>query len=199
MLILASRSPRRRALLRAAGIPFRVVPPKREDDAPGRRGGRWGEFVQRAALAKACEAARTTEGMVLAADTIVVCEGKALGKPADEEEARRMLRRLSGRMHCVYTGVALVEGVRRLAGYERSEVEFRRLGREEIDRYVASGEPMDKAGAYAIQGLGAALIGAIRGCYTNVIGLPLPKVMAMLDEFGRGGGRSRRANGCPPG
>jgi septum formation protein len=197
MLILASRSPRRRALLRGAGIPFRVVPPETEDDVARHRRGPYAGLVREAALAKACDVARSRRGLVLAADTIVVCAAKVLGKPADEAEARRMLRQLSGRRHSVYTGVALVQGGRRLVGYERTEVEFRRLSEEDIGRYLATGEPMDKAGAYAIQGLGAALIGAIRGCYTNVIGLPLPKVMAMLSEFEGVGRGTRRANACP--
>jgi septum formation protein len=165
---------------------------------PGRRRGRYADLVRQAALAKACDVASRKPGIVLAADTIVVCAGKVLGKPADEAEARRILRQLSGRRHSVYTGVALAQGGRRLVGYERTEVEFRRLSAADIDRYVATGEPMDKAGAYAIQGRGAALIGAIRGCYTNVIGLPLPKLMAMLTEFAGGGRETRRANAGPP-
>jgi septum formation protein len=213
MLILASRSPRRRALLRAAGIPFRVVRPRTEDDVRRKRRDRYPDLVRQAALAKAYDVARRKPGIVLAADTIVVCAGKVLGKPADEAEARRMLRQLSGRTHHVYTGVALVElvlrseeasllrrvaGARRLVRYERTEVEFRRLSAADIDRYVATGEPMDKAGAYAIQGRGAALIGAIRGCYTNVIGLPLPKVMAMLSDFSGRAAAPGSANACAP-
>ena len=109
-----------------------------------------------------------------------------------------MLHKFSGRSHRVYTGVALLQGTRRRLDYECTEVAFRRLSKEEIDRYVGTGEPMDKAGSYAIQGEGAALIRSIRGCYTNVIGLPLPKVLEMLKEFELGatgahrGGRSSR-------
>ena len=193
MLILASQSPRRRELLRAAGIAFRVVVPDVEEDWRGAPRGRYADLVRRAALAKASEVAGRERGLVLGADTVVVCEGEILGKPADEGDARRMLRKLSGRRHGVYTGVALVKGSRRLVGYERTEVAFRELSKKQIDWYVSTGEPMDKAGSYAIQGTGAALVRAVRGCYTNVIGLPLPKVFDLLGEFERrrGAGRPR--------
>lgn len=193
MVILASQSPRRRELLRAAGIAFRVVVPHVEERRITAQRGRYADLVRRAALAKASAVAGRERGLVLAADTIVVCEGEILGKPADEAEARRMLRKLSGRRHRVYTGVALVKGSRRVVGYERTEVVFRELSKKQIDWYVSTGEPMDKAGSYAIQGTGAALIRAVRGCYTNVIGLPLPTVLDMLAEFQRrtGAGRPR--------
>jgi septum formation protein len=187
-LILASQSPRRRKLLAAAGIAFDVVVPEGED-VPPPRARRYGPLAQRLAAQKAASVAARVPGLVLGADTIVVCEGAVLGKPATEEEARAMLRQLSGRRHFVYTGVALIEGPRRLVGYERTEVWFRALREDDIERYLATGEPMDKAGAYAIQGAGAALIATIRGCYTNVIGLPVPKVLAMLEELARTGHR----------
>jgi septum formation protein len=183
VLILASQSPRRQALLRAAGIEFRVVVPGVGEDMPHIRPGRHADLARAAALAKACAVAARETGLILAADTIVVCQGRVLGKPADEEDARRMLGFLGGRQHHVYTGVALVEGPRRLVDYERTEVAFRRLSKREIDWYVSTGEPMDKAGSYAIQGEGAALIRSVRGCYTNVIGLPLPKVLRLLRRF----------------
>ena len=183
MLILASQSPRRQALLRAVGIKFCVIVPEIEEFVPSRASGRYAQVAQRTALAKAKAVAGTRRDVVLGADTIVVSAGEILGKPRDEEDARRMLGELSGRRHRVYTGVALVCGDRRSLGYERTEVAFRRLSKNEIDGYVRSGEPMDKAGAYAVQGKGAALIQSIRGCYTNVIGLPLPKVLSMLEEF----------------
>ncbi len=147
----------------------------------------YAQYVRVAALLKAVAVSQTATGLVLAADTIVVCEGRVLGKPSGADDARRALLSLSGRWHSVYTGVALVEGERRLVDYERTEVALRPLSNEDIDRYITTGEPMDKAGSYAIQGGGAALIRAIRGCYTNVIGLPLPKVLRMLVEFKRGG------------
>jgi len=195
MVILASQSPRRRELLRAAGIAFRVVVPHVEERWITAPRGRYADLVRRAALAKASAVAGRERGLVLAADTIVVCEGEILGKPADEAEARRMLRKLSGRRHRVYTGVALVKGSRRVVGYERTEVVFRELSKKQIDWYVSTGEPMDKAGSYAIQGTGAALIRAVRGCYTNVIGLPLPTVLDMLAEFQRRTGASRPRGG----
>ena len=182
MLVLASRSPRRRELLQAAGILFRIVPPSREDTGIAQT-GRYADLVRRVALAKAREVSARERGLVLGADTIVVCEGEVMGKPAKADEAKRMLRKLSGRWHRVYTGVALVQGNRTLVDYERTEVAFRILSKQQIDWYVATGEPMGKAGSYAIQGEGAALVRAIRGCYTNVIGLPLPKALGMLADF----------------
>lgn len=182
MLVLASQSPRRAELLRAAGIPFRVVAPC-DDEVTPERAASFPALVKRLALEKALAVASHTPGLVLGADTIVVCEGRIMGKPSHAAEARRMLAFLSGKRHAVYTGVALVSGSRRRTGYERTEVTFRALTDKEIRRYVGSGEPLDKAGAYAIQGEGAALVATVRGCYTNVIGLPVPKVLAMLAEF----------------
>jgi septum formation protein len=184
MLILASASPRRRELLRAAGIRHRIIPHAAAEPGATGQGLRYSALVQRAALAKAQSVARAEGGLVLGADTLVVCRGLVLGKPADEQDARRMLQWLSGRWHHVYTGLALVEGGRRMTAYERTEVAFRKLSNREIDAYVGTGEPAGKAGAYAIQGRGAALVREIRGCYTNVVGLPLPKLMEMLAAFG---------------
>jgi septum formation protein len=106
-----------------------------------------------------------------------------MGKPGDAADARRMIRSLSGRWHRVYTGLALVRGPRHMTDYECTRVAFRRLTEPEITSYIASGEPSDKAGAYAIQGLGAALIRRVSGCYSNVIGLPIPKLLTMLADF----------------
>jgi septum formation protein len=183
MLILGSRSPRRQDLLQAAGIEFRVVVPEVQAEPPQARRGRPADLVRRAALAKAECVARRERGIVLGADTIVVCDGEVMGKPRDPDHARQMLARLSGRWHSVYTGLALVRGARRLIGWERTKVAFLPLSNTHIAWYVSTGEPMDKAGAYAIQGEGAALIRAIRGCYTNVVGLPLPKLVEMLGRF----------------
>ena len=180
MLILASQSPRREELLRAAGLAFRVVAPT-GDDVPPPHARSFPAVAKRMALRKAESVAARTRGLVVGADTIVVCEGRILGKPADAREARRMLRLLSGKRHRVYTGVALVSGERRRLGCERTEVTFRDLSEAEIRRYVATGEPLDKAGAYAIQGLGAALVHRVEGCYTNVIGLPVPLLLEMLE------------------
>jgi septum formation protein len=192
MLILASTSPRRAELLRAAGTEFRVVAPMMGEMLPLGSVRAYSAQVKRAAVAKAASAPRRGGQMVLGADTIVVCGGRVLGKPASEADARHMLALLSGRWHAVYTGLALVWDSSSLVDYERTEVAFRRLSREEISRYVKSREPMDKAGAYAIQGRGAALVRAVRGCYTNVIGLPIPKLMEMLAKAGLGAEGNRR-------
>ncbi|HEX3030740.1 MAG TPA: Maf family protein [Bacillota bacterium] len=136
-------------------------------------------------------AAQLTQGLVLGADTIVVKGSPEkghliLGKPADGPEAAVMLRSLSGTSHQVITGVALIEaatGRERLA-HEITEVRFRELQEEEITAYITSGEPLDKAGAYAIQGLGAVFVAGINGCYSNVVGLPLARLSTMLSEFG---------------
>jgi septum formation protein len=187
MLVLASQSPRRQALLRSTGIEFRVVVPRVAEVIGHAPRGSPARLAQAVALAKAQWVAGREPGLVLGADTIVVCDQELLGKPTSRSQAIRMLRTLSGRWHRVYTGIALVEGTRTIIGYERTEVALRPLSKREIDWYVSTGEPMDKAGGYAIQGEGAGLVRAIRGCYTNVIGLPLPKLMEMLAALRRGG------------
>lgn len=184
-LILASASPRRRELLRMLGLDFEILVSNAEE-SKGELPDSPGEQVIELAARKAGEIAGLhPDALVIAADTIVVAEKQILGKPGDEEDARRMLSFLSGRWHEVYTGVALVKAAekKRLVDYERTRVKFRPLSREEIDRYIRSGEPMDKAGAYGIQGLGAVLVERIEGCYFNVVGLPLTKLTLMLKEF----------------
>ena len=184
-LILASASPRRRELLRMLGLDFEILVSNAEE-SKGELPDSPGEQVMELAARKAGEIAGLhPDALVIAADTIVVAEKQILGKPGDEEDARRMLSFLSGRWHEVYTGVALVKAAekKRLVDYERTRVKFRPLSREEIDRYIRSGEPMDKAGAYGIQGLGAVLVERIEGCYFNVVGLPLTKLTLLLKEF----------------
>ena len=173
--VLASASPRRAELLRAAGFTFDVVVADVDETVhPGESAD---AYVRRVAAAKArAVTARVPGRRVLAADTTVVVDGEILGKPVDAAEAARMLRRLSGRTHQVLTGVCL-DGA---CEVESSDVEFVPLSGEEIAWYVASGEPMDKAGAYAIQGLAARFISGIRGSYSNVVGLPIARVYAML-------------------
>ncbi|NLG84394.1 MAG: septum formation inhibitor Maf [Firmicutes bacterium] len=186
-LILASSSPRRAALLSGLGLTFRVVPSSFEERHEGARPEDPTRLVESLALGKAREVAeRIGHGLVLGADTVVILAGEILEKPLDAAEARRMLVKLSGRWHEVYTGVAVVaaeEGRFRVA-HERTRVKFRRLAPEEIEAYVRTGEPMDKAGAYGIQGRGALLVERIHGCYTNVVGLPLVKTALLLREFG---------------
>jgi len=180
-LILASSSPRRRELLRAVGVAYRVVPAGVEEvPVPGEPPLR---FVRRAAREKGEEVAgRFPRSFVLSADTIVVASGKILGKPKDPEDGARMLKVLAGREHRVQTGVCLL---RREDGYRdeacvTTRVWFRKLSRQEIAAYLRTGETVDKAGAYAAQGKGNLLIDRIVGSYTNVVGLPMTRVVEML-------------------
>lgn len=178
-LVLASGSPRRRQLLALLRVPFTVVVPE-VDEAP-LLGESPESLVRRLALAKAEAVAGE---VVLAADTIVDIDGDVLGKPGDDDEARAMLTRLSGRSHWVHTGVA----VRHRRGLDvevvATEVVFAPLTRATIERYVATGEPLDKAGAYAMQGAGGAFVTAIAGSPSNVVGLPLATVAPMLAHAG---------------
>lgn len=175
-LILASGSPRRRDILRELGVPYEVVPSDVDEDAPELRGLPPAEQARALALRKAeSVAGRVAAGrLVLGADTVVAVDGRVLGKPRDAAEAAAMLRRLSDRWHEVITAVALVrrQPACRWEAEECSEVRFRPLSDEEIAAYVASGEPLDKAGAYGIQGLGGRLVAEVRGSYHNVVGLP---------------------------
>jgi septum formation protein len=184
-MTLASASPRRQALLRALWIEFRIIPSLADEAGPLPDDGcRRAEAL---ALRKAAEVAtRVGEGLVLGADTIVECDGRLLGKPRDRDEARRFLRLLSGRSHLVVTALALVEagGGRTVTGQEVTEVCVRPLMAEEIDAYVGTDEPLDKAGGYAIQGAGGAFIEGIKGSFTNVVGLPLGRLRALLLRFG---------------
>jgi septum formation protein len=183
-LVLASTSPRRAELLREAGIAFETV--AADVDETPRAGETPQAMVRRLAEEKARAAAARVDApaLVLAADTTVVLEGENLGKPADDSDARRMLRRLSGRTHEVFTGVALLrlpEGALRVE-LETTRVEFHTLSDADIEAYVASGEPRDKAGAYAIQGGAAGFVARVEGSYSNVVGLPVELVRRMLDE-----------------
>ena len=183
---LASRSPRRAALLHTLGVRFAVIDVE-VDETPC-AGEAPADYVQRLACAKAVAglgAAADGALPVLAADTTVVLDGEILGKPQDEADARAMLARLAGRAHDVFTGVALVAaGGAPGATVVGTRVFFRALGADEIAAYVASGEPMDKAGSYGIQGLGGALVARIDGSYSNVVGLPLAETLALLDAAG---------------
>jgi len=194
-LILASASPRRRELLAQAGFRFEVqassVPELRRPEEDAIR------FATRLAREKAEEifarrqaAAGIPEpAMVLGADTVVVCDGEVMGKPSDAADAQRMLLLLSGRTHHVVTGVAVVWGLTSPPAIEvaaeLTQVTLQTLSPEEVSRYVASGEPMDKAGAYAIQGYAGRWIPRIRGCYFNVVGLPLALVASLLEAAER--------------
>jgi septum formation protein len=184
-LILASSSPRRQELLSKAGFEFEVRPSSVSEE---RMAGEPPEaFVRRLATAKALEvaAASPAGSLVLGADTAVVVEADVLSKPVDAADAARMLRLLSGRSHRVLTGVCLVEAPRRIEAvqHETTWVWFRPLEEEEISDYVASLEPLDKAGAYAIQGRASRFVSHIEGCYFNVVGLPVPLVTRLLKPF----------------
>ena len=185
-LILASASPRRAEILRSAGLPFLVLSSAvDETPIPGESPQ---ELVLRLALAKAELAAARAVGpaIVIAADTIVTLDGATLGKPRTTEDAGQMLEKLSGRTHSVITGVALIRlpDVERREFYETTRVQFTALDAEEIVRYLSSGEPFDKAGAYAIQGRAGRYIPRIEGCYYNVVGLPLARLCQALVELG---------------
>jgi septum formation protein len=182
-LVLASASPRRQELLAGLGLPL-VVRPASVDETP-RPGEGAAALVERLAGEKAAVDARPGE-LVLGADTVVCLDGDILGKPRDDVEATEMLGRLAGREHEVLTGVALVDGGSRRTArtVERTKVHFAAMSRREIDWYVASGEPRDKAGAYAVQGRAAVFVTAVLGNYSNVVGLPLPAVYRLGRELG---------------
>jgi septum formation protein len=180
MLVLASQSPRRREILRQAGIPF-TVRAAEVDESP-RGGENPADYVLRLAAAKAYAVEAAEGERVLGADTTVVIDGDILAKPADAADARRMLARLSGRRHEVLTGICLRSGAAAIREYATTGVVFAPLSEAEIDEYVASGEPMDKAGAYAIQGLASKFVERIEGDYFNVMGLPVALLYRRLQE-----------------
>ena len=183
-IILASQSPRRKALLGLFGLPFTVRvadidetmdPAKPPDDE-----------VARVSRLKALAIRREENDIVIAADTIVVCNGQVLGKPVDEADARRMLKLLSGRDHQVMTGMTVLQGSRQFVTTEVTDIHFRALSDQEIDRYIATKEPMDKAGSYGIQGGAALFAEKLVGDYYNVMGLPvcrLSQILKQLEEF----------------
>jgi len=185
-IILASRSPRRRYLLALVQIKHRVVTPRLKEADHAHEDPV--KHVLRLARLKALSVrSRVKRGVILGADTVVVHRGDILEKPAGKRDAHRMLRRLAGHWHQVYTGLALVDAAsgNRVEGYERSLVKIRRMTAGEIDAYIATGEPMDKAGSYGIQGYGAAIVEQVRGCYFNVVGLPLVRLLRLIRELGK--------------
>jgi len=181
-LILASQSPRRKALLGQFGLTFRIQALPVKEKASGDPL----ETARANAVAKAKPVSvQNPAALVLGADTIVVLDGRILGKPKDAAEAEEMLCALSGRQHKVTTVVALLVGGQEAEVFsETTEVQFRRLSAAEISGYIATGEPFDKAGAYGIQGFGGLLVQSIKGCYYNVVGLPMPKLVEKLRPFG---------------
>ncbi|MFQ5809186.1 MAG: Maf family protein [Armatimonadota bacterium] len=198
-IVLASASPRRRMLLEQIGLPFEVIPSQSPEMAQAHE--RPADHVRRAAALKASSVAPRVEpeAVLIGADTIVCLDGSILGKPSSRGEAREMLHRLSGHTHTVYTGLAVGRAGSVVdapvgpdewhqlgldTGLEATRVKFRQLSDAEIGAYVDTGEPLDKAGAYGIQGRGALLVQEIRGCYFNVVGLPLVRLAGMLGRLG---------------
>lgn len=180
VLVLASTSPRRISLLRQLGIPFEAVDP---GDAENSVSNDPVTHVKDHALAKAeAIAKKYKERIVIAADTIVVLDGAILEKPKDTEDAKKMLRTLCGRTHTVISAVALIKAGRVDLKTEETRVTMKAFSEEEIEAYIATGEPMDKAGAYAAQGVGAFIIERVEGCFYNVVGLPLSLLYDMLKD-----------------
>ena len=181
-LVLASASPRRARILRELGVSFRVeVSNQDESLRPGEDGA---AAVERLARAKGLAVARAEALPVLAADTEVLCDGHILGKPADERDAVAMLRRLAGRAHEVVTGVCVVKGGVARSGVERSVVRFAPMSEEELRWYAATGEPLDKAGGYHVDGKGALFIETVEGSPSNVAGLPVRLLLRLVREAG---------------
>jgi septum formation protein len=182
-LILASASPRRQELLSRAGLSFDVIPSSYEEDLSLNMPPM--ELAMYLAHGKAREvAARYPDVVVIGADTFIVHEGDILGKPSGEDDAREMLGALSGKAHEVITGYTVIHGDKVVSQSVSTKVVFRQLSDDEINEYVATGEPMGKAGAYAIQGMGEKLVERIEGSLDNVIGLPVNEVMEVLRKFG---------------
>ena len=184
-LILASASPRRKELLSRLGYPFEILESGVPEDEPSGMTPR--EVVQFLAALKADAVAEKLEcGTILAADSVIDLDGQILGKPEDHADAILMLKKLGGRTHRVVTGVCLLACGREMRSLfsVATQVDMKAYSDEEISRYVDSGEPMDKAGAYAVQGLGGKLVASVHGCYNNVVGLPLCEVVRHLACFG---------------
>ena len=183
-IILASQSPRRRELLERMGLSaFQVIPARGEEVMDPSLSPE--QLVEELSRRKAAEVAAThPDQLVIAADTVVAVGGQVLGKPRDPEDAVRMLTALSGREHTVHTGITVRLGGRAVTEAEATAVRFRSLTGEEIACYVSTGEPMDKAGAYGIQGLGCVLVEGISGDYYNVMGLPVCRLAQILSRFG---------------
>ena len=191
-IILASQSARRRAILENLGVDFRVIVSHANEDLDeGTEPGRYVEILSvRKAEAVREELSRLVDiedPLIIASDTVVVCDGKILGKPADKAEATAMLRMLSGRKHCVISGIAVIYRGKTVFSHELTEVEFREVSDDEIEAYVSTDEPYDKAGGYGIQDKASVFVRGINGDYHNVVGLPVFRLFRLLSEsFGIG-------------
>src|SRR5687768_17353661 len=182
-VVLASSSPRRHDLLDLIGIRHEVIPADVDESVQGRESP--AKHAERLAREKAgVVAGRDPKAVAIGADTIVLIDKKILGKPANSVDAGTMLRLLSGREHTVVTAVAVARGTKIVSGVEEVAVKFRKLSDDEIDAYIATGEPMDKAGAYGIQGFGATIVERIEGDYFAVMGLPLVRLVSLLADVG---------------
>jgi len=183
-IYLASKSPRRKKLLEQINVRFKTInveieEKRRKQETPV-------QMVKRLSLEKLDKAKQYIKrGIIITADTMVFLDGKVIGKPKDKKDANKILNKLSGKTHAVYTGFTIYNSVKNISitDYEKSLVTFRKLGREEIKDYISTGSPLDKAGAYGIQDdFGAVFVKKINGCYYNVVGLPLPKVYETLQK-----------------
>ncbi len=181
-IILASASPRRRELLETAGVDFEILVSQADESVPDGTQPEAAAVMTAEKKARAVKALRP-DGTVIGADTVVVSGGEIMGKPADRQDAVRMLGRLSGKVHTVVTGVCILGKDKEISFAQSTKVEFYPLSDGEIEAYVDSGEPMDKAGAYGIQGLGCTLVKGIEGDYFNVVGLPVARVVQELRKI----------------
>lgn len=187
-IVLASRSPRRADILRGLGFSFTIDPPDTDVEQGIKDEDPFALPELLACRKHDAVAGQHPGALVLAADTVVIIDGDILNKPADDAQARDFLRRLSGSLHTVVTGVAMSRNDRRVSGSARTRVRFRDLGADQIAAYVATGEGRDKAGSYAAQGLGSGLIASIDGCFYNVVGLPVALLFDLLDKLRKNGG-----------
>jgi len=184
-IILASTSPRRHGLAQQMGLEFEVVPSDYEEDMTMDLGP--AELAMTLAYGKAQDVAKKySDGIVLGIDTFISFNNQKLGKPKTEEKARELLKSFSGKKLQVYSGVALIDcGTKQeIRDFEVSEVKFRKLSAEEIEQYIKTGEPLDKAGAFAIQGLGSIFIEKVNGCYANIVGFPIANIYKNLNKLG---------------
>lgn len=184
-IILASTSPRRKALLKQIGLDFKIIPSNYEEDMTLKMSP--AKLVKFLARSKSLEVAnRTKKGIVIGVDTFVVYKNKKFGKPKNKKDAKEMLRKISNKKVKIYSGISIINAKtkKELLDYEVTKVKIKRLSETEINKYINSKEPMDKAGAFAIQGLGAIFITSIKGCYSNAIGLPLHKLKILLEQMG---------------
>jgi septum formation protein len=189
ILVLASASPRRQELISLLGLPIRILPSRANEDTPDH----WSpsQIVEGLSLRKALavkeELQNPNDGssIIVGSDTIVVLNGKVMGKPKDVQDAEQKLEQLAGKIHEVYTGVTCfrLSDEKIITSHRITKVKMRDLTAEQISRYVATGEPMDKAGAYGIQELGSLLVESIEGCYFNVVGLPVSLLAVLLEQF----------------